>query len=233
MWVIFKITSLLLGLAGVIFNWAVLVVVFEFSKYFGNSPGMTLAWGILRDFANIGLLFGFVFMGIATILDLHKYPWKQALPKLVIYAVLLNFSLFATEAIIDATNVVSATLYKQTYGEAQQCSNANWLGCVINTGLAAVVLDRIELSSVYDPNNIFLDTFDGIAAQLTHPIENILKYVMLACYLTQIPYIPPLQQQTFDKRIAQFSRIGTHIPPNSNRAVRGKPLRKCTANIFT
>jgi hypothetical protein len=184
MWVIFKITSLLLGLAGVIFNWAVLVVVFEFSKYFGNSPGMTLAWGILRDFANIGLLFGFVFMGIATILDLHKYPWKQALPKLVIYAVLLNFSLFATEAIIDATNVVSATLYKQTYGEAQQCSNANWLGCVINTGLAAVVLDRIELSSVYDPNNIFLDTFDGIAAQLTHPIENILKYVMLALVTT-------------------------------------------------
>lgn len=184
MWIIFKVTSLLLGFAGIIFNWTVLVVVFEFSKYFGNSPGMTLAWGILRDFANIGLLFGFVFMGIATILDLHKYPWKQALPKLVIYAVLLNFSLFATEAIIDATNVVSATLYKQTYAESQQCTNANWLGCVINTGLAAVVLDRIQLSSVYAPNDFVTDTVSGIGDQFTRPVENILKYVLLSLVTT-------------------------------------------------
>ncbi len=184
MWIIFKVTSLLLGFAGIIFNWTVLVVVFEFSKYFGNSPGMTLAWGILRDFANIGLLFGFVFMGIATILDLHKYPWKQALPKLVIYAVLLNFSLFATEAIIDATNVVSATLYKQSYAESQQCTNANWLGCVINTGLAAVVLDRIQLSSVYAPNDFVTDTVSGIGDQFTRPVENILKYVLLSLVTT-------------------------------------------------
>lgn len=183
MWIIFKITSLLLGIAGVIFNWAVLVVVFEFAKYFGNSPGMTLAWGILRDFANIGLLFGFVFMGIATILDLHKYPWAKALPKLVIYAVLLNFSLFATEAIIDATNVVSASLYQQTYGEAQQCTNANWLGCVVNTGLASVVLERIQISSIYS-SDVFTDTFNGIGAQLTQPVEHILKYVLLSLVTT-------------------------------------------------
>ncbi len=184
MWIIFKITSVLLGLAGIIFNWAMLVVVFDFSTYFGNSPGMTLAWGILRDFGNIALLFGFVFMGIATILDLHKYPWTHALPKLVIFAVLLNFSLFVSQAIIDSTNVVAASLYQQTYGPAQTCPDGvAGVACAINNGLAGTILQQIQLSSLYDAETL-QNTLSGIGAQLSQPVENILKYVLLSLVTT-------------------------------------------------
>lgn len=188
MWIIYKISTMMLGVAGILFNWSVLIVVFEFSKYFGNSEGMTLAWGILRDFANIGLLFGFVFMGIATILDLHKYPWTKALPKLIIYAVLLNFSLFATEAIIDTTNVVSASLYEQTYGQEQQCSAENWLGCMVNTGLAGVVLQKIQITSVYEEYSLEA-TASGIQDQMTRPVENILKYALLTLVVSIITIV--------------------------------------------
>ncbi len=188
MWVIFKISSLILGLAGLVFNWTIAVLVFEFAKYLGNSPGMLVAWGILRDFGNIGLLFGFVFMGISTILDLHSYPWKKALPNLVIFAVLLNFSLFAAEAVIDATNVLASTLYEQT-NTGQGChQGADWLGCVVDTGIAGQLLERVNIVSVYD-NGIettggIEGSINGALEQFTNPLGNILKFVGLSLVTT-------------------------------------------------
>lgn len=187
MWAVFKIASLLLGLAGIVFNWVVAALVFDFAKYLGNSPGMLVAWGILRDFGNIGLLFGFVFMGISTILDLHSYPWKKALPALVIFAVLLNFSLFAAEAVVDSANVLSATLYDQT-NNGQVCRGADWLGCFVNTGIAGQLLERLNITSTYDES---LETTGNLGAsaatalnQFINPLDNILKFTALALVTT-------------------------------------------------
>jgi hypothetical protein len=108
-----KISTFFLGIAGVLFNLVVVKTVFQFSQLIGNSPGLLLAWGILRDLGNMALLFGFIFMGLATILDLHTYNAKKALPMLIIFAVLMNFSLFAAEGIIDTSNVFSTILYSQ------------------------------------------------------------------------------------------------------------------------
>jgi len=178
MWVIFKIASLILGLAGIVFNWTVAVLIFQFSRYLGNSPGMLLGWTILRDFGNITLLFGFVFMGLSTILDIHSYPWTKALPRLVIFAVLLNFSLFAAEAVIDGTNVLAAQLYNSTYGNGN-CSTASWLDCAVSTGIAGQFLNKLQISSVFNDSDIG-STLGGIYAQFNDPLGNILKFTALA-----------------------------------------------------
>lgn len=105
------LSSMILGIAGVVFNWVVIRTVFQFALYFGTSEGMIVAWGVLRDIANIGLLFSFIFMGIATILNTQSvegFTAKKALPSLIIFAVLLNFSLFATQGIIDVANGFSS-----------------------------------------------------------------------------------------------------------------------------
>jgi len=118
------LSSLILGIAGVVFNWVVIRTVFQFALYFGTSPGMIVAWGVLRDISNIALLFAFIFMGIATILNtqaVEGYTAKKALPSLVIFAVLLNFSLFATQGVIDVANGFSS-VFSSYAGE--QCSTA-------------------------------------------------------------------------------------------------------------
>lgn len=105
------IANTVLWLSGTVFNWVVLRTVFEFGEYFGASKGMLVAWGVLRDIGNIALLFGFIFMGIATILNTHSvegYTARKALPQLIIFAVLMNFSLFATQAVIDVANGFSS-----------------------------------------------------------------------------------------------------------------------------
>ncbi|MGB4076334.1 MAG: hypothetical protein WBK28_01350 [Minisyncoccia bacterium] len=189
-WIIFKISSVLMGLSGMLFNWIVVVLVFQFSTYLGNSTGMLLAWGILRDFANIGLLFGFIFLGIATILDLHSYPWKKTLPSLIIYAVLLNFSLFITEAIIDGTNILSATLYKETFADSTCLSGGQasgdgensdgWFKCATEKGVAGSILSNLSVSTVMNADNLGTN----LENQFSRPIENILKFLMLALLFT-------------------------------------------------
>ncbi|GEM_PF-1545281 len=153
-----SILAWLLGIVGQLFNWAMLVTVFQFAYYFGNSSGLLLAWGILRDFANIALLFGFIFMGIAVILDLHSYPWKKTLPTLIIYAVLLNFSLFAAEAIIDTSNAVSSVFYQQATGEncrsiedPDACASVGLAGKGMEiTGVASILSGDITQEALWD-----------------------------------------------------------------------------------
>lgn len=117
--IIVKISTWFLGIAGVLLNFAVVKTVFGFSTLIGNSPGLLTAWGILRDIANMALLFGFIFLGLATILDLKKFSGseaKKAIPRLLIFAVLMNFSLFGAQAVIDVSNAMSAAMYNQADG---------------------------------------------------------------------------------------------------------------------
>lgn len=133
----------LLGLTGVLLNWVVVKTVFQFSTLVGNSQGLLVAWGILRDLGNLLLLFGFVLMGIGTIIDTNKLPDKRAIPKLIIFAILLNFSLFAAEAVIDTSNVLTAAIYAQTNTEPCQTET-----CDVNYGLSGRLLDSTGLSGI-------------------------------------------------------------------------------------
>jgi hypothetical protein len=124
----------LLGLVGIVFNWVIVITVFQFSVYFGNSQGMLAAWGILRDVGNICILFGFIYLGITIILDINGEGARKALPRLLIFAALLNFSLFAGEAVVDVANVLSATLYKQAGNSTFGASNTTALSSTATTG---------------------------------------------------------------------------------------------------
>lgn len=150
---ILMIANLLLGVAGTLFNWVMVKTVFEFSTLIGNSPGLLIAWSILRDLANMLLLFGFIFIGIAMILDLHSYPAKKTLPKLIIFAILMNFSLFAAEAVVDVSNGLSSVLYRQA--NTSSClsgavpADTTNVECALNYGLAGHIMQSTGLSSLF------------------------------------------------------------------------------------
>jgi hypothetical protein len=164
-WAVLGFSTLILGLAGALFNFVVVKTVFQFSTIVGNSPGLLLAWGVLRDLGNMLLLFGFIFMGLATILNLQSFPTKKAIPKLLVFAVLMNFSLFAAEAVIDTSNAFATVVYNQSAGEACnriQDSDVNAGGetgfigqvalsedCFINTGIGGNIMSATGLTTMF------------------------------------------------------------------------------------
>ena len=144
----------ILGVAGTFFNWVVIKTVFQFGTYFGTSDGMLIAWGVLRDISNIGLLFGFIFMGVLLILNVdgggHGHGGgisaKKAIPRLIIFAVLLNFSLFASQVVIDVSNAFAsqfATLAGTSCGSA-----ASTPECA-NVGISGQVLQMAGIGSIW------------------------------------------------------------------------------------
>jgi hypothetical protein len=165
-----QIFGVLLGWVAAFFNTATVVTVFQFSNYFGNSEGLLIAWGILRDLANIVLLFGFVFIGIAIILGIQNYSANKALPTLIIFAVLLNFSLFFTEAVIDVSNAVGSSFFKQAGGV--DCGlRINFEACA-SQGIAGHVISLAGAQSVFSAEGfaqlITADARSGVTAAVVY-----------------------------------------------------------------
>lgn len=183
-YLILSICGWLVGIASLIFNLAVTYLVFGFSTFVGNSPGMLAAWRILRDFGNIVLIFGFVLSGIQTILDVGHFNVGKALARLVIFAVLLNFSLFAAEAVIDATNVIASQVYEHSFGT--NCPEGSAATCGTDKGVAGSVLAGLGVTSILQFNSeqaTAISNVSNIGDYFSNPIGVTIEYLGLALLL--------------------------------------------------
>lgn len=143
---------------GTVFNFSIKYGIVEFAQ-FGNASGVLVGWTVLRDVSNIALIFIFLAVGIATILGVQKYGARNLLPKLIIVALLINFSLFATKFAIDTSHVLAASILNAT-GIQAECSTETTTtstgveqvgeNCDINRGLALQFLYHFNIQSIYD-----------------------------------------------------------------------------------
>lgn len=149
-----SLASVMLGIVGLLFNWTIYITVFQFGNLIGNNEGMLAAWGVLRDIGNIILLFGFIFMGISTILNLpgNEFTARKALPTLLIFALLMNFSLFAAEAIIDTSNALGSTFYRQAGTGLCPAEEKNPINCATNYGVAGAIMKLSGITRIFDPD---------------------------------------------------------------------------------
>jgi len=68
-------------------------------------------WGVLRDFCNMFFIFILLYIAFKTILGLAGGKTKEMIINVVIIGLLINFSLFATQVIIDASNILTRVFY--------------------------------------------------------------------------------------------------------------------------
>lgn len=83
---------------------------------FYNSPAIDAAWSILRDVANMLFIFILIFHGIQVILNMGNMSTiKKTLSGVILAAVFINFSLFATKVVIDLSNITAAWFIQGVY----------------------------------------------------------------------------------------------------------------------
>ncbi len=122
--------------------------VVRMGYYIKDIGSLQTAWALFRDLGNILLVFGFIAIGIATILDNVTYGAKKVLPKLLLVAILLNFSLFFTEFIVDTGNVFATQFYAQINGGSIPTSfNAS------PEPISNAVMTAVKTSSIYSTVN--------------------------------------------------------------------------------
>jgi len=109
----------LLTLAGYLFNFLVdyTIVDFKGAIYDKIGSAVELGWTAFRDIANIIIIGIFTFTAISIIVGLKEFGQKKMIARVLIIAVLINFSLLFTKMIIDASNFTAIQFYNASLAQ--------------------------------------------------------------------------------------------------------------------
>ncbi len=88
---------------------------------------VTLGWVLMRDLANIFLVVLMLMIAIGTLFNIQTYEYKSLLPKLMVAAVLINFSKTIVGAAIDFGQVIMLT-FVNTFKNTGAAAIVNGLG---------------------------------------------------------------------------------------------------------
>ena len=91
-----------------LFNFVLNQTVLQFGNLYGfvAEPLNTL-WSVARDLANILIIGLFIYIAISFILGLEQFGQKKYVARVLIIAVLINFSFLFTRMIINTSNALA------------------------------------------------------------------------------------------------------------------------------
>lgn len=107
---VYGLSSLGLGIATTGFDLIIEIGVKNLSKM-ANDPFVHNAWTIFRNLSNVVIIFSIIYIAIGTILRASGYT--KLLGKVIIAALLINFSFFFGALVVDVSNVMANTIYKK------------------------------------------------------------------------------------------------------------------------
>ena len=101
--IVFSMIGTLMGTLVQLLDWTVNMRIYT------NVPVIQESWKIMRDFANMLFIIALIVMAYGTIFNIPKYDFKSLIPRFIVVAVLINFSLILGGLMIDATQVLNNT----------------------------------------------------------------------------------------------------------------------------
>jgi len=134
--VLFNLAQLFAGLVTKIFTE---ILNFGFQK----MDMVYLGWTITRDIVNMFFILGLIVIAFATILRIETYGMKALLPKLIIIALLINFSYLACGIIIDTSQILTNYFLGQIQNEEGEAVR----------DIGAVVLDTLKVQTAFTPTS--------------------------------------------------------------------------------
>jgi hypothetical protein len=122
--IFYTIPSALLAISALFFN---AVIALALSSVMYSAGFIAKAWTVVRDLSNIFFIIVLLYIAIELILGMG-HDAKKMIVQVIIMALLINFSLFFTEIIIDSSNILALIFYNKI--------NVNTTVGVANSGAA-------------------------------------------------------------------------------------------------
>jgi hypothetical protein len=85
-------------------------------------------WKLVRDISNIFFILILVYTGFMAVFNTASVSMKKVVPNLIVNALLINFSLFATHVVIDISNITARIFYNVMpvcKGKCEKDANGN------------------------------------------------------------------------------------------------------------
>jgi hypothetical protein len=106
----YQIPAAVLGLVGAFFD-TFLSLTLGSAIY--NNSFISEGWAVVRDLANMFFIVVLLYIALQIILGLTHHGVKQMIAKVIIMALLINFSMFFTKVIIDTSNILALVFYNK------------------------------------------------------------------------------------------------------------------------
>jgi hypothetical protein len=105
-----KLSSMVLYQGAKAFDWAINYSL-DIAKIMKDMPLVTVGWKILLNITNLAYIFILLFVAICMILGLSSYGNKALIARIILTAVFVNFSLFASKVVVDFSNIAALQFY--------------------------------------------------------------------------------------------------------------------------
>ncbi len=155
------IASFYLAIAGMVLDFSVQYTIFG-QGFSAMTDPVQNVWVLVRDTLNICFIFILLYSAIIQIIKGEAS--KKILSAVIISAVLINFSLFLSKIVIDASNLVATSIYKQilvvTTGSSNIVQNimsdvgAGALGKTSDVDLSESIMDSLGLTTIFEINGM-------------------------------------------------------------------------------
>jgi len=113
----FYTTQILVVIVGLMFD---AFLFFSIDSQFYRSGMIEAGWSILRDFTNIAFIFALLLASFRLVLGSNVADAKKKIMQTILIAIVVNFSLFMSYAIIDASNLLAHAFYNKIDAGAAQ-----------------------------------------------------------------------------------------------------------------
>ncbi len=110
--IVLPYASLILAIAGGFLDFSINFSLHTADLVNQSGGAIVLGWTIIRDIFNMLFIFVLIYSAISIMLNSSSWNGKQVLTKVIIAAILINFSFFITEVIIDAGNLIGGWFYQ-------------------------------------------------------------------------------------------------------------------------
>lgn len=196
---VIKVLGIFLGLAGWLMDKA---ITFPSLK----TEGVVKGWEILRDLVNMFFILVLLIVAFATVLNIPKYSVKDILPRLVIVALLINFSLPLVYVVVDAAQIVMYGIYNAMVGGLSgDCAAASIGVCFSDISkVAELLIDTSPPSAVADAAGAWKTVMNLIMAVIFLLVFTV---VVVAGALLLIIRIVGIWVAAIFSPLAFFSRI--------------------------
>ena len=141
--IIISIGAMFAWLGGTVLDLSISTVVTGMGNLI-NNQGVGIAidttWSVIRDFCNLAFIFGFIYIGIMSIIDYESGKVKSTLAHIIIGALLINFSLFITQAVIEFSNYLAYQVYVAMTGNG-------------NVSISGALFRELNAGTFYSPSS--------------------------------------------------------------------------------
>ena len=99
--------------AGTLFDTAIVFSISGQAMDTSANSMIAVGWTTIRDLINLFFIFILLYAAISTILQYGNFQLKNVLAKIIIAALLINFSLMIGKMVIDASHILAWEFYNR------------------------------------------------------------------------------------------------------------------------